>query len=53
MGVIGGEVRASAVGHQDMLQGVGKCARTKIVLIVCVVLGGVRLISSRRPVLHK
>ena len=52
-GGIGGEVGASAVWHQGMLQGGGKCGRTRTVLTVCVVLWGVRLISGRRPVLHK
>ena len=44
-GGIGGEVGASAVRHLGMLQGVEKCARTRTVLMVCVVLWGVRLIS--------
>ena len=53
VGGIGGEVGASAVQHLSMLQGVEKCAWTRTVLTVCVVVWGVRLISSRRPVLHK
>ena len=53
MGGIGGEVGASAVKHRGTLQGVEKCARTRTVLTVYVVQMGVRLISSRRLVLHK
>ena len=53
MGGIGGEVGASAVRCWGMLQEVEKCVQTRTVLMVYVVLCGVKLISSKRPVLHK
>ena len=49
---VGGEVGASVVGQLGMLQGVGKCAWNRTVLMVCVDLFQLGL-SNRRPVLHK